>query len=79
MDLLTANSEYTDGLLNEERYQLGGASIGELYMLVYAQALASHPLTWQVSFPNPKPNKTASSFQFVLIFITTPGVTSIPF
>ncbi|KAJ1688052.1 hypothetical protein LUZ63_019442 [Rhynchospora breviuscula] len=49
VDLLTANSEYTDGLLNEERYQLGGASIGELYMLVYAQALASHPLTWQVA------------------------------
>lgn len=60
MDLLTANSEYTDGLLNEERYQLGGASIGELYMLVYAQSLASHPLTWQVSFLNFKPKKSAS-------------------
>jgi hypothetical protein len=68
VDLLTANSEYTDGLLNEERYQLGGASIGELYMLVYAQALASHPLTWQVSVLNPKQNNAAFSILFVVFF-----------
>ncbi|KAJ3670975.1 hypothetical protein LUZ60_008401 [Juncus effusus] len=49
VDLLTSNNEYIDAVLNEERYNLGGTSIGEIYVLVYAQALASHSLTWQVA------------------------------
>ncbi|OAY82140.1 Nuclear pore complex protein NUP85 [Ananas comosus] len=49
MELLTASSDNFGILLHEERYNLGGISIEELYRLGYAQVLSSHPLTWQIA------------------------------
>ena len=49
IELLTAGSDEAEVLLHEERYSLGDISIAELHRLVYAQVLASHVLTWQVS------------------------------
>lgn len=49
IELLTAGSNQAEMLLHEERHNLGGISIEELHRLVYAQVLASHALTWQVS------------------------------
>lgn len=48
MELLTAKSKHAQSLLREERDTLGGISMEELNRLIYAQVLASHPLTWQV-------------------------------
>lgn len=48
MELLTAKSKHAQSLLREERDMLGGISMEELNRLIYAQVLASHPLTWQV-------------------------------
>lgn len=48
LELLAADSNQNEILLNEERYNLGGISIVELHRLVYAQVLASHRLTSQV-------------------------------
>lgn len=59
MELLTADNDYADTLLHEERPNLGGMSIEELHRLVYAQVLCSHSLTWQVSYV------TLSSFLFI--------------
>jgi nuclear pore complex protein Nup85 len=50
MELLTADNDYADIMLHEERPNLGGISIEELHRLVYAQVLCCHPLTWQVSY-----------------------------
>lgn len=50
MELLTADNDYADTMLHEERPDLGGISIEELHRLVYAQVLCSHSLTWQVSY-----------------------------
>lgn len=50
MELLTADNDYADVMLHEERPNLGGISIEELHRLVYAQVLCSHSLTWQVSY-----------------------------
>uniref|UniRef100_A0A7N0T5D4 Nuclear pore complex protein Nup85 n=1 Tax=Kalanchoe fedtschenkoi TaxID=63787 RepID=A0A7N0T5D4_KALFE len=49
IELLTAGSDEADFLLNEDRSNLGGISIKELYRLIYAQVLSSHPLTWQIA------------------------------
>ncbi|XP_048227798.1 nuclear pore complex protein NUP85 isoform X2 [Ricinus communis] len=49
IELLTAGSVQAEMLLNEERDNLGGISIGELHQLVYAQVLSSHILTWQIA------------------------------
>lgn len=49
IELLTAGSDQAEVLLHEERDNLGEISIAELHRLVYAQVLASHVLTWQVS------------------------------
>lgn len=49
IEMLTAGSEQAEGLLYEERYNLGGISITELYRLIYAQVLSSHVLIWEVS------------------------------
>ncbi|XP_072959787.1 nuclear pore complex protein NUP85 [Typha angustifolia] len=49
IELLAADSDYTDALLHEELYNLGGVSIEELHRLVYAQVLSSHTLTWQIA------------------------------
>lgn len=49
IELLTAGSDQAEILLHEERYSLGDISIAELHRLVYAQVLASHAFTWQVS------------------------------
>ncbi|KAF7830112.1 nuclear pore complex protein NUP85 [Senna tora] len=49
VELLTAGSEQAEILLYEERYNLGGISIGELHRLIYAQVLSSHALTWQIA------------------------------
>ncbi|XP_073007970.1 nuclear pore complex protein NUP85 [Typha latifolia] len=49
IELLAADSDYTDVLLHEELYNLGGVSIEELHRLVYAQVLSSHTLTWQIA------------------------------
>lgn len=49
VELLTAGSAHAEILLHEERNNLGGVSLEELYRLVYAQVLSSHALTWQVS------------------------------
>lgn len=48
-ELMTAGSDQAEVLLHEERDNLGEISIAELHRLVYAQVLASHVLTWQVS------------------------------
>lgn len=45
IELLTAGNDQSEILLHD----LGGVSIEELHRLVYAQVLASHQLTWQVS------------------------------
>ena len=50
MELLTADNDYADTMLHEERPNLGGIGIEELHRLVYAQVLCSHSLTWQVSY-----------------------------
>ena len=50
MELLSADNEYADIMLHEERPNFGGLSIEELHRLVYAQVLSSHSLTWQASF-----------------------------
>lgn len=50
MELLTADNDYADMMLHEERPNFGGISIEELHRLVYAQVLCSHALTWQVFF-----------------------------
>ncbi|KAF8647360.1 hypothetical protein HU200_065396 [Digitaria exilis] len=49
---LTADNDYADMMLHEERPNFGGISIEELHWIVYAQVLCSHSLTWQVSFVN---------------------------
>ncbi|KAF8751421.1 hypothetical protein HU200_012097 [Digitaria exilis] len=49
MELLTADNDYADTMLHEERPNLGGISIEELHRLVYAQVLCSHSLTWQIA------------------------------
>lgn len=49
IELLSSGSDEAETLLHEERYELGGISMEELHRLVYAQVLASHALTWQVS------------------------------
>ncbi|PWZ30937.1 Nuclear pore complex protein NUP85 [Zea mays] len=49
MELLTADNDYADIMLHEERPNLGGISIEELHRLVYAQVLCCHPLTWQIA------------------------------
>nr|CAB3478272.1 unnamed protein product [Digitaria exilis] len=49
MELLTADNDYADTMLHEERPNLGGISIDELHRLVYAQVLCSHSLTWQIA------------------------------
>ncbi|OMP04959.1 Nucleoporin Nup85-like protein [Corchorus capsularis] len=49
IELLTAGSDHAEMLLHEEHKNLGGISIEELYRLVYAQVLSSHPLTWQIA------------------------------
>ena len=50
MELLTADNDYADMMLHEERPNFGGISIEELHRLVYAQVLCSHALAWQVFF-----------------------------
>ncbi|WVZ68867.1 hypothetical protein U9M48_017749 [Paspalum notatum var. saurae] len=49
MELLTADNDYADIMLHEERPNLGGISLEELHRLVYAQVLCSHSLTWQIA------------------------------
>ncbi|KAL6616054.1 hypothetical protein ACP70R_038324 [Stipagrostis hirtigluma subsp. patula] len=49
MELLTADNDYADIMLHEERPNFGGISIEELHRLVYAQVLCSHSLTWQIA------------------------------
>jgi nuclear pore complex protein Nup85 len=49
MELLTADNDYADMMLHEERPNFGGISIEELHRLVYAQVLCSHALTWQIA------------------------------
>ncbi|GJN17698.1 hypothetical protein PR202_gb04788 [Eleusine coracana subsp. coracana] len=49
MELLTADNDYADMMLHEERPNFGGISIEELHRIVYAQVLCSHSLTWQIS------------------------------
>jgi nuclear pore complex protein Nup85 len=49
MELLTADNDYADTMLHEERPNLGGISIEELHRIVYAQVLCSHSLTWQIA------------------------------
>ncbi|KAG0494291.1 hypothetical protein HPP92_005285 [Vanilla planifolia] len=49
LELLTADNNQNKIFLHEERYNLGGISILELHRLVYAQVLASHPLTSQIA------------------------------
>ncbi|KAL5220662.1 hypothetical protein ABZP36_025375 [Zizania latifolia] len=49
MELLTADNDYADMMLHEERPNIGGISIEELHRLVYAQVLCSHSLTWQIA------------------------------
>lgn len=49
IELLAAGSDQADILLHEEHAKLGEVSMEELHRLVYAQVLASHALTWQVS------------------------------
>ncbi|GAB2275768.1 Nucleoporin nup85 [Dionaea muscipula] len=49
IELLTAGSDQSQFILQEERHNLGGLTIEELNRIVYAQVLASHPLTWQLA------------------------------
>lgn len=49
IELLTAGSTHAEILLRDERNNLGGVSLEELYRMVYAQVLSSHALTWHVS------------------------------
>ncbi|KAJ4958812.1 hypothetical protein NE237_025923 [Protea cynaroides] len=49
IELLTAGNNQAEILLHEERYNLGGISMEELYRLVYAQILSSHALTSQIA------------------------------
>ncbi|KAK3165416.1 hypothetical protein QOZ80_1AG0032890 [Eleusine coracana subsp. coracana] len=49
MELLTADNDYADMMLHEERPKFGGISIEELHRIVYAQVLCSHSLTWQIA------------------------------
>ncbi|XP_052166636.1 nuclear pore complex protein NUP85 [Oryza glaberrima] len=49
MELLTADNDYADMMLHEEKPNFGGISIEELHRLVYAQVLCSHALTWQIA------------------------------
>lgn len=49
IELLTAGSDQAEIVLHEERHNLGGISIEELYRLIYAQVLSSHALTWQIA------------------------------
>ncbi|XP_042483468.1 nuclear pore complex protein NUP85 [Macadamia integrifolia] len=49
IELLTAGNNQAEILLHEERYNLGGISMEELYRLVYAQVLSSHALTSQIA------------------------------
>ncbi|TVU35135.1 hypothetical protein EJB05_17006 [Eragrostis curvula] len=49
MELLTADNDYADMMLHEERPNFGGISIEELHRIVYAQVLCSHSLTWQIA------------------------------
>ncbi|XP_038711707.1 nuclear pore complex protein NUP85 isoform X2 [Tripterygium wilfordii] len=49
VELLTSGSDEAENLLHEEHHNLGDISIEELHRLVYAQALSSHVLTWQIA------------------------------
>lgn len=48
-ELLTTGSDEAENLLRDERHNLGEISLEELNRIIYAQGLASHALTWQVS------------------------------
>lgn len=48
-ELLTTGSDEAENLLHDERHNLGEISLEELNRIIYAQVLASHALTWQVS------------------------------
>lgn len=49
VELLAAGSTQAEIILREDRQNLGGISLEELYRLVYAQVLSSHALTWQIA------------------------------
>ncbi|KAL6536256.1 Nucleoporin nup85 [Orobanche gracilis] len=49
IELLTAGSTQAEILLHEQRSEIGGISMEELYRLIYAQVLSSHAFTWNIA------------------------------
>ncbi|KAL3645918.1 Nucleoporin nup85 [Castilleja foliolosa] len=49
IELLTAGSVQAETLLHEQRSEIGGICMEELYRLIYAQILSTHAFTWNIA------------------------------
>ncbi|GFQ07002.1 nuclear pore complex protein nup85 [Phtheirospermum japonicum] len=49
IELLTAGSVQAETILHEQRSEIGGICMEELYRLIYAQILSSHAFTWNIA------------------------------